>query len=232
MNAVRSQPVDVSLLELADTHLTNWVLHLPTIKRKPMNRDGSVDEVLFEAHMIIGACSILLHRPRSDLSYEDIKDVTTCVGGGPRSLASNYQEFHTAKSVNAAMEICMLIKMPCPLIKHTPFFTCAITMAAVVYLSYWSFIATETGDATVKEHIRLNIGSLKTLATFMPIAEKTLNQVQGVASEIFRSRKAIVNDYWDPTARQELLRKMIEEAPTGLLTELPDMQNNTVVVPF
>jgi len=125
-----------------------------------------------------------------------------------------------------------LIKMPCPLIKHTPFFTCAITMAAVVYLSYWSFIATETGDATVKEHIRLNIGSLKTLATFMPIAEKTLNQVQGVASEIFRSRKAIVNDYWDPTARQEMLRKMIEEAPTGLLAEVPDMQENTVVVPF
>jgi hypothetical protein len=53
--AVRCQPVDPVALDLADTHLTNWVLHLPMAKKKPVDREGHIDEVLFEAHMIIAA---------------------------------------------------------------------------------------------------------------------------------------------------------------------------------
>jgi hypothetical protein len=144
--------------------------------------------------------------------------VTTCVGSGPRSLASEYQEYHTAKAVSAAMEICMLIKMPGPLAHHTPFFTCAITMAAVVYLSYWSFLATEGGDAVVKEHIRLNIGSLRSLSPFMPIAGKVLVQVQAVARDIFMSRKALSNVFWGATTREEVLQGMIEEVGSAALS--------------
>jgi hypothetical protein len=151
-----------------------------------------------------------------------VKDVTTCVGAGPRSLASEYQEFHTAKAVSAAMDICTLIKMPGSLMRHTPFFTCAITMAAVVYLSYWSFLATEGGDVVVKEHIRLNIGSLKTLAPFMPIAGKVLVQVQAVSRDIFMSRKALSNVFWGATTREEVLQGMIEEVgSTALLPQGP-----------
>lgn len=129
---------------------------------------------------------------------------------------------HTAKAMRAAMDICVLIKMPCPLAKHSPFFTCAITMAAVVYLSYWSFIATEEGDTVIKEHIRLNIGSLKTLAAVMPIAKTVLGQVKGVAQELFQSRKALNNMYWGGVTREEILAVMIEEAPTGV-TAVPTL---------
>ncbi len=55
LSATRAVPVDVSALDLADTHLANWGLHLPDCKKKIINRDGKVDEVLFEAHMIISA---------------------------------------------------------------------------------------------------------------------------------------------------------------------------------
>jgi hypothetical protein len=145
------------------------------------------------------------------------------VGSGPRSLASEYEEYHTAKAVSAAMDICMLIKMPGSLIHHTPFFTCAITMAAVVYLSYWSFLANEGGDGVVKEHIRLNIGSLKTLAPVMPIAGKVLGQVQSVARDIFMSRKALSNVFWGATTREEVLRGMIEEVGSStLITQGPE----------
>jgi hypothetical protein len=46
---------DASAFDRADDHLTNWSLHLPDAKRKPMDRDGNVDEILFEAHMIVAA---------------------------------------------------------------------------------------------------------------------------------------------------------------------------------
>jgi hypothetical protein len=55
LNAIKSNPMDPAALELADTHLTNWALHLPDEKRKPIDRDQHVDEVLFTAHMIAAA---------------------------------------------------------------------------------------------------------------------------------------------------------------------------------
>ena len=147
--------------------------------------------------------------------------MTSCIAG-PSPLPGNYKDLHTAKAMRAAMDICVLIKMPCPLVKHTPFFTCAVTMAAVVYLSYWSFIATESGDDVIKEHIRLNIGVLKSLAPVMPIAKTVLGQVKGVAKDLFASRKALNNVYWGQVTREEVLQGMIEEAPlepTGLQNE-------------
>jgi hypothetical protein len=52
--------MDPAVLEHADTHLTNWALHLPDEKRKPIDRDQHVDEVLFTAHMIAAAYVFLL----------------------------------------------------------------------------------------------------------------------------------------------------------------------------
>jgi hypothetical protein len=57
--AVRCTPIEPVAMDLADTHLTNWILHLPLAKKKPLDRDGIIDEVMFEAHMIIAACVLL-----------------------------------------------------------------------------------------------------------------------------------------------------------------------------
>jgi hypothetical protein len=164
----------------------------------------------------------MLNRPRSDLYTDEVAAVTACVGsGGHLTLPSQYKEYHTANSMNAAMNICMLIKLPCPLVKHTPFFTCAITMAAVVYLAYWSFIVTEDRDKVIKEHIRLNIGSLKNMSGVMPMAQTVLTQVKGVASEIFASKRAIRNAYYSHVTREQILDGMIEEAPqAGMIGEM------------
>jgi hypothetical protein len=208
--ASQASPSETHVVDAADVHLRNWALHLPPNKRKAIDREGNVDEVLFEAHMIVAACTIMLNRPRSDLSVEDVKEVTTCVGAGQKPMAAPHTDVHTAKAMQAAKDISGLITLPCPLIKHSPFFTCAVTMGATVFLSYWSFIATESGDAFIKENIRLNIGVLKSLAELMPIAKTVLGQVKGVAQELFQSRKALNNEYWNAVTREEILQGMIE----------------------
>ena len=38
-----------------DTALNNWVLHLPEGKKDPIDADGRIDEMMFQAHMIISA---------------------------------------------------------------------------------------------------------------------------------------------------------------------------------
>jgi hypothetical protein len=162
------------------------------------------------------SCAIMLHRPRSDLNLEDASRVTTCVGAGQSAFPGsqgNHTDAHTAKAIQAAKDISSLITLPCSLINHTPFFSCAVTMASIVFLSYWSFVATEDGDDFIKENIRLNIGVLKTLTdeAGWPIARTVLGQVKGVALELFQSRKALNSAYSNAVTRQEILQNFMDE---------------------
>jgi hypothetical protein len=177
----------------------------------------------------------MLHRPRSDLNAEDTEKVSTCVGAGQKPLPGSQggeKDVHTAKAMQAAKDISALITLPCPLVKHTPFFSCAVTMASIVFLSYWSFIATEAGDAFIKENIRLNIGVLKTLTDDVgwPIARTVLGQVKGVAQELFQSRKALNNAYsWNAVTREEILQELMDSTPTR--SEDPNIYGQ-YMVPF
>ena len=42
-------------IEAIDAGLTGWVLHLPPSKREVVDHEGKVDEMLFQAHMLISA---------------------------------------------------------------------------------------------------------------------------------------------------------------------------------
>ena len=46
---------DEPLLDKLDAYLVNWRLHLPENKRDFINREGKLDEMLFQAHMITEA---------------------------------------------------------------------------------------------------------------------------------------------------------------------------------
>lgn len=39
----------------ADTELTNWKLHLPVSKKELIRENGLVDQILFQAHMVVNA---------------------------------------------------------------------------------------------------------------------------------------------------------------------------------
>lgn len=154
----------------------------------------------------------MLHRPRSDLNLDDVEKVKSCVAAhGSTPLPGGFKDVHTVKAMQAAKDICGLILLPFPMIKHTPFFSCAVTMSSIVYLSYWSFIAPESGDAFIKDNIKLNIGVLTTLGELWPIANTVLGQVKGVAQELFQSRKALSNAFSQAqVTRQEIFQGIIE----------------------
>jgi hypothetical protein len=44
--------LDKAQVDRADTMLVNWALQLPTSKQEVTSRDGHVDEMLLQAHMI------------------------------------------------------------------------------------------------------------------------------------------------------------------------------------
>lgn len=46
---------DDNNIEAIDAGLTSWILHLPPSKREVVDHEGKVDEMLFQAHMLISA---------------------------------------------------------------------------------------------------------------------------------------------------------------------------------
>jgi hypothetical protein len=113
--------------------------------------------------------------------------------------------------LQAAEDISRLITLPTALQKHSPFFTCVVVVASVVHLSYWSFLVPDGQDEKIKSLIRLDTGSLQTLATWWPVANTVLKQVRGVANVMFHSKKSMSIHMWSSIANDDILRVMIEE---------------------
>ncbi|KAL7271926.1 hypothetical protein RUND412_005288 [Rhizina undulata] len=171
--------------DAADASLVNWGLHLPECKKELVGKDRRVDEMLFQAHMVINASTINLHRPKSHIAIALVPDDTSCTPPAQWSTSPKPIAQHTAKAINAANTISKLITLPCPLIKHTPFFTCVITLGAIVHLSACSWLLTGDEGFLAKERIRLGVGALKTLEEVWSVAGCVLQQVKSVAREVF-----------------------------------------------
>ncbi|KAF8444351.1 hypothetical protein BDZ91DRAFT_156825 [Kalaharituber pfeilii] len=172
--------------DAADASLVNWALHLPDEKKELVGKDRKVDEMLFQAHMIVYATSIYLHRPRSHLVVSLVSDETTCTPTTGYTSSHHPVVFHTSKAVYAANAISKLVTLPTPLIKHSPFFTCVLTLATIVHLSACSWLLSGDEGYLAKERIRLGIGALKTLEDVWGIAGCVLQQIKAASREVFR----------------------------------------------
>lgn len=119
---------------------------------------------------------------------------------------------HAAKIIQAAGSISKLITLPVSLIHHTHFFTCVITLASIVHLSYWAALLPLSCDENLKQQMRLNTGALKSLAEVWPSAAIVAKQVKGVAQEVFASRKLAASEgFWGTLSDEEMVRSMIED---------------------
>ncbi|KAF2731629.1 hypothetical protein EJ04DRAFT_365437 [Polyplosphaeria fusca] len=198
-------------VDVVDSYLVNWRLHLPISKLEIVNNDGVIDELMFQAHMVNAGSTIMLHRPRSNLGFGSVENVNVCVQPGQILLPTQTREIHTAKCLTSAENISSLIKLPGPLLNHTPFFTCVVVMASVVHLSYWSFLVPDGQDDIIKQSIRLDVGTLQSYSVTWPIASVVLGQVRGVAHTLWSSKKAMSIHLWSSIAHDDVIRNVIEE---------------------
>ena len=154
---------------------------------------------------------ILLHREFSELDSSVAKDVSSCAPYKSITPGDNYNT-HASKIISSAQEISKLISLPVPLIKHTHFFTCVVTLASIVHLSCWSIMNPLIHDEDLKQQLRLNTGALKTLRQVWPAAGQAFGQVKGVASEIFSSKKlAVEAGIWTNLTNDQVMQSIIED---------------------
>lgn len=177
--------------------LAAWRLCLPPSKR---DAAGGPDEVMFKAHMILHATSILLHYPLSNLDPSNTTAIRSCAAdqivtsGG----ASNP---HTRHAIASANEVSRMITHPVPLITHTPFFTCVVTLSSILHLNRWGIcgVQDDSEEYLLRQRVRLGIGALGELSRVWQSAEAAKGQVRGVAREIHIAKKErqAVSDLWD-----------------------------------
>jgi hypothetical protein len=136
------------------------------------------------------------------------KNVTSCAPHKAIVPGESYN-VHASKTIQAAQAISKLITLPVPLVKHTHFFTCVVTLASIVHLSVWSALI---HDVDLKQQLRLNTGALKTLWQVWPSAGQAFGQVKGVAQEIFLAKKQAAElGFWANFSNDELMQSMIED---------------------
>ncbi|KAL1850217.1 hypothetical protein VTK73DRAFT_9731 [Phialemonium thermophilum] len=210
--------------------LTNWRIHLPENKRYNIDKNCQLDEMMFQAHFITFACTIMLHQPLSQLDSSPTRAVTSCA---PHRQVASGHEFnsHTQFTVTAACEISKMITQPVPLLRHTHFFTCVVTLSSIVHLSKWAALYYLEDEDDLRQLIRLNVGALARLSAVWKAANTACGQVKGVAQEIYRAKKAqqINPAFWVGFTQEQMISSL--NADEGIMSDFNSMLSQVTTAP-
>ncbi|KAF9735063.1 hypothetical protein PMIN06_000838 [Paraphaeosphaeria minitans] len=171
----------------ADTMMTAWCSLLPAYKRRLLRDDGSVDELLFKANILMHTCIVDLHRQLSNLRYSDIELASTCAPPPPPECNDSIKEdalIHTSKVLYAVEKLNILLTLPTRLSVHTPFIICMIANMTIAHLSACRYLFCEPKLSLEREKIRLNMGVLKMLGQFWPAEQREYKTMGTIAREV------------------------------------------------
>lgn len=171
-------------VEAIDARIASWFHHLPESKVELMRPDGSIDEVMFQANMIINGATIYLNFPRSDLlSSPAVATEVVCGHHAPISVPAFSHHSHAMKAVKAASELSSLAAIRLPVERHTPFFICALVLSSIVQLAACSVKAGQMPDPS-RDRIGLTIGVFKSLGRTWAISQSIMRQIKAVSRDV------------------------------------------------
>ncbi|KAF2003847.1 hypothetical protein P154DRAFT_72807 [Amniculicola lignicola CBS 123094] len=171
----------------ADTMMGAWCSLLPTSKRRILRDDGTIDELLFKANILMNTYIADLHRELSSLKYSPIESVSLCAPPPPPENNCTIKEdahTHTAKILYAVSRLNDLLTLPTRLATHTPFIICMIANMTIAHLSACRYVFVEPQLSLEREKIRLNMGVLKLLGEYWPAGKREYTSLGIIATEI------------------------------------------------
>ncbi|KAF2722768.1 hypothetical protein K431DRAFT_38931 [Polychaeton citri CBS 116435] len=170
-------------VQAVDNAIASWRHSLPDSKSSILDPDGNVDQMLFQANMLINAAIVLLHFPRCDLplTVPQLSDIE-CTRAISKMPATSNQ--HTVKATMASKELSSLATLPCPLSSHSPFFTCGLILGCIVQLAI-SSIHPKDSLQSHRERVELIITALGRLGQQWAVSRNAVQNVSIVARGIF-----------------------------------------------
>ena len=216
-------------VESIDIDLGGWTYHLPSNKREVLATDGTVDEMLFQAFMIVNCAIIYFHLPRSDLMAQHAPNASMpCAERLSLSIPASSPHSHAVKTTEAANKLSWLASLQTPAERHTPFFICSLVLDSVVQLSACSIKACRCLEVH-RAGITLAIGVLKSLSTTWPLSQPALQQVKAVA-------RMVLDIGVRPIDRQVANEDTVDLdsiiSSEGLLGDTPDIDRQQIQLPI
>lgn len=173
--------IEEEQVQAIETTLAAWPHHLPPGKTSALGITGEMDEMLFQAHMLIQYTIIYLHFPRSHLVAT--VPATSDIIRQRHLVPFSTRNMHGVKAIEASKQLGSLAALHAPVTKHTPFFIFAIVFGAIVQLS-----ALSQAVAGPREHCRdrisLIIGVLKTLGPIWQFSQVVMCKLRRIAAEV------------------------------------------------
>ncbi|KAJ5233170.1 hypothetical protein N7468_006126 [Penicillium chermesinum] len=170
------------LIQAVDCSLDAWQLLLPPEHKDVMDRNGEIDELMFQAHMLIHVSTIGLHRPLSALKFNAIEHVSSCAREPPLDTPTpDLINVHTARVLRAVEAQIRLLALPVRRFHHTPFTTCMVSEGILALLSACSTLLEGKDLAIARDQIRMTLGCLKVLGEVWPRTARNVREIQTIA---------------------------------------------------
>ncbi|KAL7952500.1 hypothetical protein V8C34DRAFT_323033 [Trichoderma compactum] len=160
-------PEDASLhvIHTADSILDGWLILLPSGSKQIIDKSGEIDELMFQAKLLIHVATISLHRPLSDLRFNTIEAISSCARQPPPDLPiPEMVNVHTVRVLRSIEAQICLLALPARPFHHTPFATCMMSEGTLALLSACKFLLKGTELSRARDQVRMTIGCLKAIA--------------------------------------------------------------------
>lgn len=171
-------------IDAIDATITAWFHRLPQAKRAILDHYGEVDQMAFQAVMLMHCASIYLHFSRSYLvATLPVTSHIFCASTPGFLWVSADPQLHTAKVLNAAIGVSKLGSLSTSVVAHSPFFCCVLVLSSIIEIAIRS--AGSSGSPGAFRHfLGLNLGVLKFMGDIWKIAATSRTRIRDVAMEI------------------------------------------------
>ncbi|KAK7964347.1 hypothetical protein PG988_011321 [Apiospora saccharicola] len=170
------------VIQEIDTVIDGWLHLLPESKREVMSESGEIDELMFQAHMLVHTATLTVHRPFSKLLFHPLETMSSCTTyPSDEPVAQESLIVHTTRCLRAIEAQVRLLALPADRFSHTPFIVCMVTTGAIPLLSACRTIFSDEKLAVGRNQLRLIIGCLKALAETWTRAARYVRELQELA---------------------------------------------------
>jgi len=181
--------------QLLVSSLANAQLSLPLDKRQVVQKNGSVDEVLLGANILVFVATIILNQNQPD--RPDTSDADTdgplCkpYTQGGRTFLSNANDQLAVTALQAADSIAVAATTrsnTCTVMCHSPFYICATALACKTHLLAYSSADKGPAQESIKERVKLGVNALGRIGENWALAKDVRTQVrQDLQKLLFQS---------------------------------------------
>ena len=179
--------IDKDEFTAVDNSLAGWRYHLPPCKADITRTEkaADIDELMFQAQLIVHFATILLHLPRSNLrSVHPLTSPMPCCPWSTPLAPTCTTQNHLMKVTAASQGLSDLAALRTSH-DHTPLLACGLILGSLVQLSICSLHASNC-ITQHRERVMLMIGVLKSLGRVWTLANRGLTQLRQYAKEILQ----------------------------------------------